>query len=81
MNRSSDMKHEHMKPVRGTEWNKPRAGSIIAVANDLGCRYERRLATRSIRDFRTACQTHKDVISKDLLEFVQQAQQSSKTTA
>lgn len=27
------------------------------------------------------CQTHKDVINKDLLEFVQQAQQSSKTTA
>lgn len=27
------------------------------------------------------CQTHKDVINKDLLEFVQQAQQTSKATA
>jgi len=55
MNRSSDMKHEHMKPVWGQNGVNPGAGSIIAVANDLGCRYERRFATRSIRDFRTAC--------------------------
>ena len=35
MNRSSDMQHEHMKPVWGQVGIDAVAGSITAVANDL----------------------------------------------